>query len=468
VTSGPAPDASLQLDPEAFRRLGYRVVDALAERYTGLPDAPAARAASRSEMEGLLREPPPEEGSDPDRVLELVLERVLAYGLRVDHPRFFAYVPLPGNPVAPLADALASGYDVFAGTWQGSPGAAMVELVTLDWLRDLLGLPSTTAGIFVSGGSMANLAGLAVALHAAGPAVRSELVLYVSGETHSSVDRAARLLGVGLRRLPTDGDLRLDVDSLAAAVAHDRAAGSRPWCVVATAGTTGTGSVDPLPELRGLCDAEGLWLHVDGAYGAAAALCPEGRALLNGLAGADSLTLDPHKWLFQTPELGCLLVRDGALLPAAFSAGAAYLRDAAAGSDEVNFADRGIQLSRQFGALKLWLSLKVYGVAAFRKAIAHGIALAEHAQRLLEADPLWELVTPARLGIVTFRLAGPAETADERTAALVPALMADGFAVVTSTQVHGRIALRLCTDNPRTTPDDIDGTLARLGELERR
>jgi aromatic-L-amino-acid/L-tryptophan decarboxylase len=344
----------------------------------------------------------------------------------------------------------------------------MVELVTLDWLRDLLGLPSTTAGIFVSGGSMANLAGLAVALHAAGPAVRSELVLYVSGETHSSVDRAARLLGVGLRRLPTDGDLRLDVDSLAAAVAHDRAAGSRPWCVVATAGTTGTGSVDPRPELRGLCDAEGLWLHVDGAYGAAAALCPEGRALLNGLAGADSLTLDPHKWLFQTPELGCLLVRDGALLPAAFSAGAAYLRDAAAGSDEVNFADRGIQLSRQFGALKLWLSLKVYGVAAFRKAIAHGIALAEHAQRLLEADPLWELVTPARLGIVTFRLAGPAETADERTAALVPALMADGFAVVTSTQVHGRIALRLCTDNPRTAPDDIDGTLARLGELERR
>jgi aromatic-L-amino-acid decarboxylase len=456
---------NLSLDPEAFRQLGYRVVDALAERYAGLPEAPAARAATRSEMEALLREPPPEQGSDPEQVLELALDPVLAYGLRVDHPRFFAYVPLPGNPVAPLADALASGHSIFAGTWQAAPGAAMVELVTLDWLRELLGLPASTAGIFVSGGSMANLAGLGVALQSAEAAERSQLVLYASEEAHSSIERAARLLGVGLRGLPTDADLRLDVDALAAAVAEDRGAGRRPWCVVATAGTTGTGSVDPLPELRRCCDEEGLWLHVDGAYGAPAAICPEARELLTGLEGADSLIVDPHKWLFQTPELGCLLVRDGPLLPAAFSARAAYLRDAAAGADQVNFADRGIQLTRQFGALKLWFSLKVYGVAAFREAIAHGLALAERAQLLLEADPLWEVVTPARLGIVTFRLAGPVESADERTAALVPALMADGFAVITSTQVRGRVALRLCTDNPRTTAEDVEATLARLGEL---
>jgi glutamate/tyrosine decarboxylase-like PLP-dependent enzyme len=459
---------NLGLDPEAFRRLGYRVVDALAERYAGLPDAPVARVATRSEMEAMLREPPPEQGSDPEQVLELALDPVLAYGLRVDHPRFFAYVPLPGNPVAPLADALASGHSVFAGTWQAAPGAAMVELVTLDWLRDLFGLPSTTAGIFVSGGSMANLAGLAVALHAAGEAERSELMLYASDETHNSIERAARLLGVRLRSIPTDTELRLDADALAAAVADDRGAGRRPWCVVATAGTTGTGSVDPLPELRQCCDEERLWLHVDGAYGAPAAICRDAEELLSGLEGADSLIVDPHKWLFQTPELGCLLVRDGPLLPAAFSARAAYLRDAAAGADEVNFADRGIQLTRQFGALKLWFSMKVYGVAAFRQAIAHGLALAEHAQSILEDDPLWEVVTPARLGIVTFRLAGPAETADEHTAALVPALMADGHAVITSTQVRGRIALRLCTDNPRSTPEDVDATLARLRELAAR
>jgi aromatic-L-amino-acid/L-tryptophan decarboxylase len=157
--------------------------------------------------------------------------------------------------------------------------------------------------------------------------------------------------------------------------------------VVGTAGTTGTAAVDPLVALRRVCDADGMWLHVDGAYGAPAALCPQGRALLEGLDQADSLTLDPHNWLFQTPELGCLLVRDGALLPAAFAASAAYLRDAAAGDDEVNFSDRGIQLTRQFGALKLWLSLKVHGADAFQRAIAHGIELAGHAERVLAADP---------------------------------------------------------------------------------
>jgi aromatic-L-amino-acid/L-tryptophan decarboxylase len=416
-------------------------------------------------MEALLREPPPREGADADAVLDLALNGVLAHGLRVDHPRFFGFVPLPGNPLCALADALASGHGVFAGTWVASPGAAMVELVTLDWLRELLGLAPTTAGLFVSGGSMANLSALAVALHAAGPVDRSRLVAYASTQTHTSLERAARVLGVTVHRVATDDALRLDVDALRAAVADDRARGRRPWCVVGTAGTTGTAAVDPLMALRRVCDADGMWLHVDGAYGAPAALCPQGRALFEGLDQADSLTLDPHKWLFQTPELGCLLVRDGALLPAAFAASAAYLRDAAAGDDEVNFSDRGIQLTRQFGALKLWLSLKVHGVDAFQRAIAHGIDLAEHAERVLAADPCWEVVTPAQLGIVTFRLAGDASAVDGHTRGLVGALAADGHAYISSTEVHGRIALRLCTDNPRTTFADVEGTIARLGEL---
>ncbi len=171
-------------------------MDALADRYGRLPEEPVATGATRSEMEALLREPPPEEGADPDEVLGLALDHVLAHGLRVDHPRFFAFVPLPGNPLAPLADALASGHNVFAGTWLASPGAAMVELVTLDWLREVLGLPATTAGVFLSGGSTANLTGLAVALDAAGPVDRSRLVLYASMEAHTSIGRAARLLGV--------------------------------------------------------------------------------------------------------------------------------------------------------------------------------------------------------------------------------------------------------------------------------
>jgi glutamate/tyrosine decarboxylase-like PLP-dependent enzyme len=176
------------------------------------------------------------------------------------------------------------------------------------------------------------------------------------------------------------------------------------------------------------------------------------------------VAVDPHKWLFQTPELGCLLVRDGGLLAETFAVSPAYLRDAAAGMDEVNFSDRGINLTRQFSALKLWMSLKVYGAAAFREAIGSCLELAEHAEQRLRADPRWEVVTPAQLGIVTFRLAGgPAQ--DARTRALVPALMADGLAVLSSTEVGGRVALRMCTDNPRTTPGDIEATITRLGEL---
>jgi aromatic-L-amino-acid/L-tryptophan decarboxylase len=291
-------DAELSLDPQTFRRIGHRVIDALAERMERLRDEPVAVGASRAQMEALLREPPPRAGADADAVLDLALNGVLAPGLRVDHPRFFGFVPLPGNPLCALADALASGHDVFAGTWIASPGAAMVELVTLDWLSELLGLAPTTAGVFVSGGSMANLSALAVALHAAGPVDRSQLVLYASVEAHSSMDRAARVLGVAVRRVATDDALRLDVDALRAAVADDRAGGRRPWCVVGTAGTTGTAAVDPLVALRSVCDADAMWLHVDGAYGAPAALCPQGRALLEGLDGADSVTLDPHKWLF--------------------------------------------------------------------------------------------------------------------------------------------------------------------------
>jgi aromatic-L-amino-acid/L-tryptophan decarboxylase len=458
-------DAELSLDPQTFRRIGHRVIDALAERMERLRDEPVAVGASRAQMEALLREPPPRAGADADAVLDLALNGVLAPGLRVDHPRFFGFVPLPGNPLCALADALASGHDVFAGTWIASPGAAMVELVTLDWLSELLGLAPTTAGVFVSGGSMANLSAMAFALHAAGPVDRSQLVLYASVEAHSSMDRAARVLGVAVRRVATDDALRLDVDALRAAVADDRAGGRRPWCVVGTAGTTGTAAVDPLVALRSVCDADAMWLHVDGAYGAPAALCPQGRALLEGLERADSVTLDPHKWLFQTPELGCLLVRDGARLPAAFTASAAYLRDAAAGDDEVNFSERGIQLTRQFGALKLWMSLKVHGVDAFERAIAHGIAVAEHAERVLASDTRWDVVTPAQLGIVTFRLAGEASAVDERTRRLVSDLAADGHAYISSTDVHGRIALRLCTDNPRTSFADVEGTIARLGEL---
>jgi glutamate/tyrosine decarboxylase-like PLP-dependent enzyme len=461
----------LAMDPDAVRRLGYRAVDAIAERFAELPAAPVAECAEREEMEARLREPLPEHGCDPELVLDAALRDVLAPGLRIDHPRFFAFVPGPGNPVGPLADALAAGFSVFAGTWLASPGAAMVELVVLDWLRELCGLPSQTEGLFVSGGSVANLTALAVALEERAGIERPRATVYLSDEAHSSMQRALRVAGVDprhVRVLASDREQRLDPAAVATAVAADRAAGRLPVCVIATAGTTGVGAIDPLVELRRLCDAEGLWLHVDGAYGAAAMLSSRGRARLRGLEQADSLTLDPHKWLFQPLEAGCLLVRDGAALQRTFSVAPAYLRDAAAAGSEVNFADRGLQLTRGFRALKLWMSLKIFGAAAFRAAIDGGIDLAEHAEALLADDRAWEVVTPAQLGIVTFRPVAPGASAaeiDAICAGLPAAALADGLAYLSTHQVRGRTVLRLCTINPRTTHEDVDRTLDRLAEL---
>ena len=312
---------------------------------------------------------------------------------------------------------------------------------------------------------MANLTALAVALEERAGRARPRATVYLSDQAHSSIERALRVTGVPadhVRVLGSDDDGRLHPGALDAAVAADRAAGRLPACVVASAGTTGTGAIDPLAELRRCCDAHGLWLHVDGAYGAAAVLCERGRSALAGIELADSLSLDPHKWLFQPLEAGCLLVRDGAALRRTFATEPAYLRDAAANGDEVNFAERGIQLTRQFRALKLWLSLKVFGAAAFREAIEHGIALAEHAEAVLHAHPAWEVVTPAQLGIVTFRAAGAADPG------LPAAALADGFAYLSTTSVRGATALRLCTINPRTTREDVERTIERLAVLRAR
>ena len=435
------PHDPLSLEAEAVRRLGYAAVDAIAARLETLEAGAVAAPAGREAMEARLREPLPEAGCDPHAVLDQALRDVLEPGLRVDHPRFFAFTPMPGNPVSAVADLLAAGFGVFAGTWLASPGAAMVELVVLDWLRELCGLPPGTEGVLVSGGSAANLTALTVALEERAGCERARATVYLSDQAHSSVERALMVAGLPpahVRVLPSDDRQRMVPGELAAAVAADRAAGRLPACVVATAGSTGTGAVDPLRELRRLCDAHGLWLHVDGAYGAAAMLCPQGQRELDGLALADSLALDPHKWLFQPLEIGCLLVADGAALERTFATAPAYLRDAAAGDGEVNFADRGVQLTRQFRALKLWMSLKVFGAAAFRAAVEHGLALAEHAERVLARHPAFELVTPARLGVVTFRAVAPGRPPAEIDDAERPPAPSDGGGRLRLPLLHAR------------------------------
>ena len=465
-----SPD-QLKLSREEMRSLGYRVVDLLVDHFADQEDAPIGQSPGREELEDRLREELPETGQDPHKVLDQVEEDILPNTMRVDHPRFFGFVPGPNNFVSVLADTLAAGFNVFSGTWISGAAAAQTELVVVDWLRTLCGLPDTAGGLFTSGGSMASVTGLAAARHAVLDEEVEGAVAYCSDQTHTSVDRALRLLGFEadqLRRLPHDDTYRLDPEALAEAVRADRAAGRRPFCVIANAGTTNTGAVDPLPRLADVADEHDLWLHVDGAYGAAAVICERGRERLAGLGRADSLTLDPHKWLFQPFEIGGVLVREQQHLRRAFQIEAEYLEDAVGELDEVNYADYGIQLTRSFRALKLWMTLKVYGRQAVARAVTHGFERSEQAEDRLRERPDWTVVTPAQMGIVTFRYAPedlePAE-ADALTRRLPQRLKEEGTAMVTKTTLDGRPALRMCPINPRTSAEDVHRTLTTLDRL---
>lgn len=454
----------LEFSREEMRAMGYRVIDLLVDHWSGTPDKSVGVKGDPEVLRPRFLEPPPADGAAFDDVLALVERDVFPNNMLLTHPRFFAFVPSPGNFVSVLADALASGFNVFNGSWLGGSGAAALELATVDWLRQLCGFPASAGGLFTSGGSMANLTALAVARRVKLQDRLEGAVVYYSDQTHSSVDRGLRVLGLlpeQISRLPVDAGFRLPMDDLRRRVWADRAAGKRPFCVVGNAGTTNTGAIDPLPDVADFCRREDLWFHVDGAYGAAAVISDRGRKLLDGLEAADSLSFDPHKWLFQTIENGCVLVRDAALMKDTFRIMPDYLKDIHRGMGEVNPCDYGIQLTRGFRALKLWMSLKVFGLDAFRAAVDRGFELAGFAEKCLRRMPGWEVVSPAQMGIVCFRYGSD----DQLPHRLVDAMLAGGYALLTSTVLHGHSVLRLCAINPRTTEADIEQTLDKLHSL---
>ena len=447
---------SLGMDPAEMRRLGHWVVDQVVDHYETRADGPAVTPGDARALREALGGPLPLAPGDPLEAMRTLTEVALTHMQHGDHPRFFARVPGPSSFAGVLGEWLGTGFNAIAASWGGGSGPATVELVALDWLRQGLGLPEGTEGVLVSGGSMANITAIAAARAHIGPGVA-----YLSDQTHSSIGRGLIALGFApeeIRTLDTDEDLRLPVTHLRQAIADDRRAGRQPRFVIATAGTTNTGAVDPLPELADLCEREELWLHVDGAYGAPAALCARGREALAGLERVDSLVLDPHKWLFQPYDVGCLFMRRG-VLGAAFRMDPEYLVDVMARRGEVDMRNRSLELTRRSRALKLWLSFRTYGMDAISAAVARGIELAEIAEALIRGDERFTVVTPAQLGIVTFALAG-ADAAEHRAAAA--RLAEDGYAAVTATTLKDRAALRLCTINPQTTETDLRGTLERL------
>jgi aromatic-L-amino-acid decarboxylase len=458
----------IALPLDEMRQFGYRVVDLIADHFANMRHGPVGAKADPARILSLFDLEVSESGRDPRELLAQLEREVFPNNLHVDHPRFFAFVPGPNNFISTMADALAAGFNVFNGTWLGGSAAAAVELSVVRWLSRTCGLPESAGGLFVSGGSMANLTALVAARHASLQDRVDGATVYFSDQTHSSVERALRVIGFApdqIRKIASDKKFKLPLDVLRATIGKDRQNGLRPFCVVANAGTTNTGAIDPMIDLAEFATAEKLWLHVDGAFGAAAILSERGRAVLRGLEGADSVTLDPHKWLFQSFECGCVLLREAALLKSAFQIIPDYLRDVYRSiGEEVNFCDYGVQLTRSFRALKVWLSLQTFGLAAFRQAITRGFELAELAERELRARDGWEILSPAQLATVCFRFGND----DELQTQLVDAMMSDGYALLTSTTLKGATSLRLCTINPRTTEEDIVETVNRLDRFAHR
>src|SRR6516225_5195027 len=449
------------MNVEAMRRAGYAAVDALAARMADPEAEPVLRRATPAEMRERLGGAPPEQGAGLDAVLARVIEDVLPYQAGTNHPGYFAFIPYFTTWPAALAELIAAAINVSPWAWMESPAATQIELEVIDWFRGWLGMPESTAGLLVSGGSAANLTALLVAREAVGgPSAGS--VVYVSDQAHSSLARTARAMGLRpdqVRVLPTDNRWRLSPGTVAAAVQADRDAGRVPFALCASAGSTNTGAVDPLADLADVCAAEGVWLHVDAAYGGFAALTAKGRSALAGIDRADSVTLDPHKWLFQPMECGCLLIRDGVLLERTFAIHPDYLEgDATRHADEVNFADRGLQLSRGFRALKVWVTVRTFGLGAFRAAIQHNLELAEYAETLIRSHPDLTVMAPATLGIVCFRREWPgcdeAET-ERRGTALAEDLERGGTAFVSTTRLAGRHAIRLCILNPTSSEEHV-------------
>lgn len=462
----------LELSAKEMKTLGYEVIDMLVEHFIEVGNKPTKKRIKKSELETLLIEQPPVDGSDALDLLHFLRDQVFADLEQKIHPRDFAFIPGPSNFVSVMADTVASGYNVFSGAEMTSSAATIIETLVTGWLCEMFGFGKDAGGLFVSGGSAANLTGLAVARnHQLGDVV-GKVRVYFSEQTHVSNNKALKLLGFQaehLCKLPTDENYRIDMKQLEQQITKDLNKGIQPFCIIANAGTTNTGAVDPLEQLADICTEHNMWLHVDGAYGAAAALTDRGAPLLAGMNRADSLAFDPHKWFFQPYEIGGVIVRDMKLLQRTFATSAEYLRDIQDTEEpELNFFDYGIQMTRGFRALKMWMSIKTFGFNAIKEAIARGIQLAEVTETALKASSKWEIVSPAHLGIITFRYVIPAageSIISEINQKIVESMIADGFAFVLSTSLRDKTVLRMCTINPRTTDDEIRQTIHKLEQF---
>lgn len=475
-----AAEKTFDLPPDEIRRIGRLAADAVAEHRAQLLEGPVFGKVG--DAAALFDEPLPEEGESIDDVLRFVRERVMPHPMGNSHPRFFGFINATADPVGITADYLAAALN--PNCWGGDHAAIHVEHRVIRWLSEILGYPPDADGILVSGGSMANFTALAAARRAVIPGnVREDGVageghprpiVYASDQVHHCVDKAVDLLGIGtrnLRRIETDGAFRIRMDLLREAIAADRRAGLAPAILVGSAGTVNTGAIDPLGEMADLARQEGLWFHVDGAYGAMAAVSPRLRELFTGMERADSIAADPHKWMYVPFEAGAALVRQPGRMAAAFRKFPEYLA-----SDPESpfpgpawFAERGVELSRGFKALKVWMGLKVHGRRGYAEAIERDVALARFLSDAVDAHPDFERLSEPVLSIANFRYrpAGASrsdEELDRINRRIINRLVGAGSVFLAPTILKGRTALRVAIVNFRTTREDL---LFLIEEAER-
>jgi aromatic-L-amino-acid decarboxylase len=463
----------LAIGSEEFRALGYQLIDRISGFLDSLSKRPVTKAESPTTIREALRAARilPLNGEDPALLLDRAADLLIEHSLFNGHPRFWGYVTSSPAPIGALGELLASAVNPNVGAWPLSPMASEIEAQTVRWIAEMIGYPTNCGGLFVSGGNMANLVCFLAARQAkAGWDVRKEgvngarLRVYCSKETHTWIQKAADISGMGtdaIRWIAVDDQCRIDVQALREQLTIDIAAGDRPILVAGTAGTVSTGAIDPLPELAALCREFNLWFHVDGAYGALAAVLPEAPASLLALREADSVAVDPHKWLYAPLEAGCALVRDPELLRDAFAYHPPYYHF---GTEAINFFDLGPQNSRGFRALKVWLALQQAGRAGYIQMIGEDIALASELFRQVQRFPELQALSQS-LSIATFRFV-PTDLSicgddmepylDQLNSELLTRLQNSGEVYLSNAIVRGKFALRACVVNFRTAAADIE------------
>jgi glutamate/tyrosine decarboxylase-like PLP-dependent enzyme len=457
------------LDPstEEIHAWGDSALRLLTSYLGELRECKVYREMTAAEIRDRLDPTLPIQGSDFESLLRVFRDTIIPFSRQNAHPRMFGYVQSPGTPLAAFADLLASTLNANLTAWRSAPAPVELERLTIDWIRQILGFDSTAGGLFLSGGSMANLSALATARAAKqGRSLGRSLRIYASSETHYSIAKAAALLGVGREnvcQIAVDDDFKIKLDDLVAQIADDLAAGHEPFCIVANAGTVNTGAIDPLAEIREIANRHQLWMHVDGSYGAFALLAPSARNAFAGIEQADSVALDPHKWLYLPVDVGCVIYRDAERARAAFAHEAEYTRVLETGADEAfAFWDYGPELSRRFRALKVWMLLKGVGLDSLGKAIEQNLACARHLWSLVQASDDFEMAAPIELSIFCFRHVPAAlrnalpQAIDAWNERLLLALQHDGSSYLSSTTLAGRFALRGCVLNYRTTLRDME------------